>query len=253
MQATHIWNKFHLYGRKVTFLVAVMLLLSFSADAQKGWFGRKNNPNYDQRKITYGFLIGLHTSAYQIKYADRFVTQDFDTVHSIIPGWTPGFSLGFIVNYRATEFLDIRLTPKVAFYEHSLTYRYTNEMKNEQRVETTMVEFPLLLKYKSVRRGNIRMYMVGGVKPGIEASGKKQIENITSTLEVKQFNFNLEAGFGFDLYYPLFKFSPELRFSRGMVDILDNKTNIYGQPLQRVNTNTITLYLLFPVFTQIDF
>ena len=245
MQATHVWNKFHLYGAKIIVLISAILFLASSAHAQKLRFTRKNNPNYDERKITYGFLIGLHTTAYQIKYADQFVTQDFDTVNSIIPGWTAGFSLGFIVNYRVTEFVDLRITPKVAFYEHSLTYRYTNETTNEQRVETTMVEFPLLLKYKSVRRGNIRMYMVGGIKPGIEASGKKEIENITSTLEVKQFNFNLEAGFGFDLYYPLFKFSPELRFSRGMVDVLDNKTNVFGQPLQRINTNTITLYLLF--------
>ncbi len=245
MQATHVRNKFYLYWPKVITLIAAGLLLTTAVDAQKLKFVRKNNPNYDNRKITYGFLIGLHTSAYQINYADRFVTQDFDTVHSIVPGWTPGFSLGFIVNYRATEFLDLRITPKVAFYEHSLTYRYTNESKNEQRVETTMVEFPILLKYKSVRRGNIRMYMVGGIKPGIEASGKKQIENTTSMLEVNQFNVNLEAGFGFDLYYPLFKFSPELRFSRGMVDVLENKNNIYGQPLNRINTNTITLYLLF--------
>ncbi len=245
MQATHVRNKLYLYWPKVIALLAAVLFLTASADAQKLKFIRQNNPNYDNKKITYGFLIGLHTSAYQIKYADRFVTQDLDTVHSIIPGRTPGFSLGFIVNYRVTEFLDLRITPKVAFYEHSLTYRYTDETENEQRVETTMVEFPILLKYKSVRRGNIRMYMVGGVKPGIEASGKKQIENTTSSLEVNQFNINLEAGFGFDLYYPLFKFSPEIRFSRGMLDVLENKNNIYGQPLNRINTNTITLYLLF--------
>jgi hypothetical protein len=85
--------------------------------------------------------------------------------------------------------------------------------------------------------------MIGGVKPGIEASGKK--DQIKEELEISKFNVSLEAGFGFDLYYPLFKFSPELRFSRGMVDILDNRTNDFGVPLRRVNTNTITLYLLF--------
>ncbi len=245
MHATYFWNKLDLHWPKVIALLIGLLMLSSGVEAQKTRFNRTNNPNYDNRKISYGFLIGIHTSAYQIQYADRFVTQDFDTVHSLIPAWTPGFSLGFIVNYRVTEFLDLRITPKVAFYEHSITYRFTDERENEQRVETTMVEFPILLKYKSVRRDNIRMYMVGGFKPGIEASGKKQIENSTSTLEVKQFNINLEAGFGFDLYYPLFKFSPELRFSRGLVDVLDNRNNVYGQPLQRINTNTITLYLLF--------
>ena len=51
-------------------------------------------------------------------------------------------------------------------------------------VENTMVEFPILLKYKSERRGNIRMYMIGGVKPGIEASGKK--DKTKAELEIKR-------------------------------------------------------------------
>lgn len=87
--------------------------------------------------------------------------------------------------------------------------------------------------------------MIGGVKPGIEASGKKDIENVTTTLEVTGANLSLDVGFGLDIYYPLFKFSPEIRFSRGIVDVLDNRTNKYGLPLERVNTNTITVYLLF--------
>ena len=246
MQATHIWNKLNIYGPKVTVLFLLLFSLSQEGLSQKKRWVTKNNPNYDERKLSYGFLIGLHSSAYQIKYADRFVTQDFDTVYSIEPGWSAGFSLGFIVNYRITDLLDFRVTPKVAFYEHTLKYRYTDETPTEEKLmETTMVELPLLLKYKSERRGNIRMYMIGGAKPALEASGKKDVENRSSTLGVTNMNLSLEAGFGFDLYYPLFKFSPELRFSRGLVNILENTTNKYGQPLERVNTNTITLYLLF--------
>jgi hypothetical protein len=142
------------------------------------------------------------------------------------------------------DFFDLRITPKFAFYEHRLNYVFANS-KQEQLIETVMVQLPLLLKYKSERRGNVRMYMIGGVNPAIEASGKSKIENATRGLEVKGSNMSLEAGFGFDLYYPLFKFSPEIRFSRGVLNMLDNSSSYYGQPLRRVNTNTITLYLLF--------
>jgi hypothetical protein len=173
----------------------------------------KNNPNYDNRKLTYGFLIGIHSSIYQIKYSDKFVTPALDTVSAVLPSWSSGFSLGFIVNYRLTEFLDLRLTPEVAFYENKVRYQFTNDPPIDETVENTIVEFPILLKYKSERRGNIRMYMVGGVKPGIEASGKKNVDQTKPTLEIKETHLNLEAGFGFDLYYPLFKFSPEIRFS----------------------------------------
>jgi hypothetical protein len=246
MQTSNIWHKLYLYGPKITALLLVLVSVGHDGYSQKKRWVNKNNPNYDERKLSYGFLIGLHTTAYQIKYADRFVTPDLDMLYSVEPGWSAGFSLGFIVNYRITDLLDFRVTPKVAFYEHTLRYRYTDDTPSETKlVETTMVELPFLLKYKSERRGNLRMYMIGGIKPGLEASGKKNMENASSTLGITGMNLSMDAGFGFDLYYPLFKFSPELRFSRGIVNILENTTNKYGQPLSRVNTNTITLYLLF--------
>lgn len=242
MQITYIWDKFYLYRHKVV-IVLVLVVCAFTSSAQQKRWVQRNNPNYDNKKLTYGFLIGLHTSNYQLNYADDFVTQQFDTLHSVNAAWTSGFSLGFIVNYRLSEFVDLRLTPEVAFYEHKVRYQFTNESFEDAFVESTMVEFPVLLKYKSERRGNIRMYMIGGIKPGIEASGKK--DKTKAELEVKGMNLSLEAGFGFDLYYPLFKFSPEIRFSRGIVDVLDNRNNAYGLPLRRVNTNTITVYFLF--------
>jgi len=243
MQAANFWNKLYLHRAKIILLA--FFLITSMVHAQSFRWAWSNNPNYDDRKLTYGFLIGLLTTNYQIEYSDKFITSDFDTLHSVIPDWRPGFSLGFIVNYRISEFVDLRLTPEVAFYEHKLKYLFTDGTFVEELVETTMVEFPLLLKYKSMRRGNIRMYMIGGIKPGIEASGKKAIKNTQTSLEVKNLNLNLEAGLGFDLYFPLFKFSPEIRFSRGIIDVLDNTENKFGQPLRRLNTNTVTVYLLF--------
>jgi hypothetical protein len=246
MYFADIRNKFNLFGAKVIVTCIVLMCCAFSSMAQYQKWARRNNPNYDQRKMTYGFLIGLHTTAYQIRYSDLFVTPALDNLHSVQPQWSPGFVLGLIVNYRLADFLDLRLTPQVAFYEHRLQYIYNDKTpKDEQVVETTVVEFPFLLKYKSTRRGNIRMYMIGGIKPGFEASGKKEVDNTVSSLEVKNFSTNLDVGFGFDLYYPLFKFSPEIRFSRGLNNLLDNTTNKYGQPLKSVNTNTITVYFLF--------
>jgi hypothetical protein len=248
MRTTHFWNKLNLHCAQVVVIFLLIMVGAHGAEAQqkKTRWVKRNNPNYDEKKLTYGFLIGLHSSAYQIKYSDLFVSQAFDTLYAVEPGWSPGFSLGFIMNYKVADLLDFRLTPTVAFYEHTLLYRYTDDQPNdEQVIETTMVEFPLLLKFKSERRENLRMYMIGGVKPAIEASGKKELKNVTSELEITGGNLSLDVGFGLDIYYPLFKFSPELRFSRGMVNVLDNTKNIYGQPLQRVNTNTITLYLLF--------
>ncbi len=222
-----------------------MLVCSGESLAQQFMWARKNNPYYDEkRNVSYGFIIGLHTAAYEIKYSDVFVTG-MDSLFSVEPDWRPGFALGFLVNYRAHEFLDLRIMPQVAFYENILTYRYTDETSRQELVESTVVELPVLVKYKSMRRGNIRMYMVGGLKPGIEASGQRNVENVTDRLEITSFNLNVDAGIGFDLYFPLFKFSPEIRFSRGLLNQLDNTTNPYGRPLKSVTTNTISFNMIF--------
>jgi hypothetical protein len=243
MQVTHIWDKLIIHRNKIILLGLVML--SSSAFGQTFKWARQHNPNYDERKISYGFMIGIHTSAYQVKYSDKFVTQAFDTVHSVLTPFAPGFSLGFLINLRLNSDLDLRIMPKAGFYDHHLEYNYTDETSQSQLTETTMVEFPILLKYKSMRRGNVRMYMVGGITPSIEASGKNDIQASTEVLDIRQTNLSLDAGFGFDFYFPLFKFSQEIRFSRGIANMLGPDPSSFKEPLQRVNTNTISVYFIF--------
>jgi len=242
MQAFDIWNKLALHRNKIIFLV-LLTCLPFISNGQRFKWARQHNPNYDTRTISYGFMIGLHTSAYQVTYADEFVTPKFDTVSSVMAQFSPGFSLGFLVNYRVSEFVDLRIMPKAGFYTHKLQYTYTDESTNVQFVESTHVELPILLKYKSMRRGNVRMYMIGGVTPGLELSGKNEIK--TSGLDIRKSNIQLEGGLGFDFYFPLFKFSQEIRFARGIMNVLGDDPSIYSDPLKRLNTNTISVYFIF--------
>lgn len=243
MQATYIWNKLFVHRHKIVSIILV--LFCSGAYAQTFKWARQHNPNYDERKISYGFMIGIHTSAYQVKYSDKFVTQDFDTVHSVLTPFSPGFSLGFLVNLRLNSDLDLRIMPKAGFYDHKLEYRYTDESQQSQLTETTMVEFPVLLKYKSMRRGNVRMYMIGGFTPSIEASGKNDIESTSEVLDIKKGNLTIDAGIGFDFYFPLFKFSQEIRFSRGISNLLGPDPSKFKEPISRVNTNTISVYFIF--------
>lgn len=243
MQATHFWNKFALHRNQIVLIVLV--LLSSSAWGQTFKWAKQHNPNYDERKISYGFMIGIHTSAYQVKYSDKFVTQAFDTVHSVLTPFSVGFSLGFLVNLRLNSDLDLRIMPKAGFYDHKLEYNYTDGTRQTQLTETTMVEFPVLLKYKSMRRGNVRMYMIGGFTPSIEASGKNDIQATSDVLDIKQTNLTVDAGIGFDFYFPLFKFSQEIRFSRGITNMLGPAPSAFKEPISRVNTNTISVYFIF--------
>ena len=88
-----------------------MFVSGFSYGQHFKW-AKRNNPEFDRRRVSYGFMIGIHTSAYQLKYSNQFVTQSFDTVHSVQGSYSAGFSLGFLINYRFNEWLDLRVMPK---------------------------------------------------------------------------------------------------------------------------------------------
>jgi hypothetical protein len=246
MHTAHFWHQFNLYWKKIIFIFLSLIFLN--SGIANGQIQREINlPDSDEKWLRYGFVLGGHFSRYRIKYSADFVQPSMDTVQSIQAPNLPGFSLGFLLNLRLAKYADLRLMPKVGFYEHELIYTYTNRENSRQMVESTIVEFPLLLKYKSARRGNVRMYMVGGVNPTIKASGKKDREDRSEDrLLIKNTNLAIEYGFGFDLYYPLFKFSPEIRFSHGLINLLrPEQNNIYGAGLNSVTAHSVSLYLIF--------
>lgn len=243
MHPTHIWNLFHIHGHKIGHFIIFALFIPLSSMGQQAF--QKNLPFSDAKWLHYGFSIGLHTSSYQLKYSDKFVTPEMDSVHSIMPANAFGFSLGFITDFRLVEQFNIRVLPKVSFYEFPVDFNYTDGNIDDQLIEATVVEIPILLKYKSERHKNFRVYYVGGIAPGFEVSGKKRKELSDNRLLTKEFNVNLEIGLGIDMYYPLFKFSPEIRFSKGLFNILREDEYGYSDGIESLKMNVVTLYLQF--------
>jgi hypothetical protein len=246
MQGINIWHKFNLHGAKIVFLLLCFLFTFQNVQAQRlhsqenmAW--DTNLPNYDDRLLHYGFTLGLNATRYRPVYAESFFG---DTIQSIRSSTAGGFNLGFVSNLRLSKYFDLRLTPGVAFYTRAVQYSFTNGSTSNQSAETVFIETPLLLKYKSQRRKNHRMYMVGGFKTCFEAGLKKK-EKKRNELRTNGFDVALDYGFGIDLYFKYFKFAPELRFSHGFINLLHNDPNVYSQSLLKLTSHTVTLYLHF--------
>lgn len=243
MQTINPRHQLYLRGRKIILFALLIFGLGQSVVAQ-------NNPTdnlitYDDQWIHYGFLIGIHSSKYVTKHSEFFTSPAMDTVHSIIPGNLGGFKLGFVINMKVAQYLDFRILPTVGFYENDLTYRYTNNTSLRELKDATMVELPLLLKYKSARRGNIAMYVVFGVNPSLEASGKGDERDIGQKLELQNWNLAVDVGVGLDIYYPYFKFSPELRYSYGTRNMLTDDPNDFNVGLDRLTTQNLGIFITF--------
>jgi hypothetical protein len=250
MHRTNIWSKLNLSGQKII-LIILPALICFSGSISKaqeqfktgGYKGSINLPGYDDRWLHYGFTIGINNTRFKIGNSLNYLNSLGDSVISVQSKNNAGFSLGFIMNLRVKDHWDLRLLPTVAFYDRTINYTFSKS-RSAQTSQSTFIELPLLVKYKSQRRRNSRMYAIWGIKPGIEAGAKKR-EKKVSELRTGNLDFCIDYGFGFDIYYPLFKFSPEIRISQGLPNMLVHDPNPYSGSIQRICTHTVSIFLHF--------
>jgi hypothetical protein len=141
-----------------------------------------------------------------------------------------GFQIGGLVNYSINKHFELKTGVNIALYERQISFPLSPA--NPLTRESTWLEIPLLIKYKSIRRDNHRMYMIGGVKLGLEANVKKR----SSALSANTTDISFEYGFGLERFFEYFKFTPEIRFSHGL-------TNLYVQPTTATNSFSNMNYL----------
>ena len=238
--------------KKFIFIILIIFCTSKNLHSQNILYSKNsaiNLPNYDDAWIHFGFLMGLHSSYYRLTYSEKYSSSSFSELHSIVPISKPGFKLGFISDINLIYPFDLRTLLQVSFYEFSLDYKYTNGDIFSDTRAATLVELPILIKYKSQRRKNLRMYIIGGLKPGIEVGAKNKDEAGEDILGLKGFELSFELGFGADCFFELFKLSPEIRYSSGLINMLkkssDGSSNIYSDPIEKIIPHNLSIFFTF--------
>jgi hypothetical protein len=118
--------------------------------------------------------------------------------------------------------MDIRFLPGVSFGQRNVRY-YKNQIlyNDKQRLESSFLEFPLLLKFKGKRLNNVRPYIITGLNYRYDLAGKKEYDDKEPEyIRLKRSDLYYEVGPGLDFYLPYFKLSVELKVSTGFRDVL---------------------------------
>ncbi|GAB3250282.1 hypothetical protein GCM10027347_07950 [Larkinella harenae] len=245
MDTSYIWHLLYLH-RKKSIAVCLLLALAFpDVQAQSSMrYRRIHLEDYEDRAIRYGFLFAAPITRFNIKYSDAYVRSD--SAHQLFSPNKTGFRVGFVVNAILSDHFDVRTTPSVSLYSRSVEANYPSGATRKEVRESTWVELPVLLKYKSKRRMNSRMYVVGGGSFGIETNVRRREVAGSNKLLTKNRDLSVEYGIGFEQFFEFFKFAPEIRFSHGLVNLFEpvqgNTANI---GIQKLRTHTVTLYLNF--------
>ena len=227
-------------------LIFLLLISSFSSFGQRHK-KPQNLPRYDFKKIHFGFTLGINSLNFNINKNKKFL--DNDTLLSTLSQDQKGFNLGIVSNLRLGRYTDLRFIPTLVFGERILNYQFnetSNLNLNDKRIESTLLDFPISLKYKSERYNNFRTYVMCGIKYSLDIASQSEIDDEGQELvKLNNHDLMLEGGFGIDFYLQYFKFSPQIKISHGIINILSKDNTLYTQTLNNLKTSSWMLSFTF--------
>ena len=197
-------------------LLFLLIHLSLSGQKQKP----KNESWYDEKLLHFGFSLGFNSMDFDITPNQAYLASD--SLYPEVSVLYPGINIQIVTNLRPGKYFDIRFLPGVSFGQRIIRY-YKNQViyNNQQRLESSFLEFPLLLKYKGERMNNVRPYIIGGLNYRYDLAAKKEFDDERPVyIRIKRPDLYYELGAGMDFYLTYFKLSVELKMSNGIGDVL---------------------------------
>jgi len=203
-------------------LTAFLILVDLNSYGQKQ--KPKNDSWYDDKPLHFGFSLGANLMDFNITPSQKYFASD--SLYPEVSLLNPGINIQIVTNLKLGRYFDLRFLPGVSFGQRNIRYFKNRVIYNEQqRLESSFLEFPLLLKYKGDRLNNVRPYIIGGFNYRYDLAGKKEYDEEKSVyLRLERPDLYYEFGAGLDFYLPYFKLSVELKVSNGLFDVLVNET-----------------------------
>lgn len=180
----------------------------------------KNESWYDEKLLHFGFSMGFNAMDFNITPSKNY--QDTTSLYPDVTRLYPGINIQIVTDLKIAKYFDIRFLPGVSFGQRTVNY-YLNKVPDPipQKLESSFLEFPLLLKFKGARLNNVRPYVIGGINYRYDLAGKKEYDEAKSVyIRLKRPDLYYEFGAGFDFYLTYFKLSVELKMSNGIGDVL---------------------------------
>lgn len=219
----------------------LVLLLGFRPAAQAQT--DLNLHEHDNKAYYFGITLSTNLSRFQTELHPSFLQQDSILVAE--PTNAGGLALGLLATTRLTNRFEARFNPVLSFMDRSIQYnlRYPDLDKNltvTQKVESVIVSFPLQFKFNSDRIGNFRVYMLGGGKLDYDLASNARVRKLDDLVKIQKMDYGIEAGLGFNFYFPSFIFSPEIKISNGLRNIhVRNEALRYSSVLDRIQSRMI--------------
>jgi len=199
-------------------------MTSLSAQTSRGNY---NFLGFEQKPYFFGITLGYNTARYDVFYSKNFILND--SIRTAQSAAGPGFNLGIVSNLKVGDYFDFRFLPTLSFAERNIQFaKQTAGRIPSQQFESVFVELPFQIRYKSQPYNDIRLFIIGGVKYSFDVASDSRARQADSLVKISPTDFAFEYGAGIQFFFPYFIFSPELKVSHGLSNVL-----IFDEDLER--------------------
>lgn len=235
----------HIHGLK-SLILCLLLIAPFSGSAQRNARDNYNFSSFNRRPYYFGIALAYKNSNFTLEKTDRFILNDSFRVAETIRG--SGLTASVITNFKIGDHFDIRLLPSISLISRKFEFTPVQDGLPVQssNVESVLAEMPVLLRYKSAPYKDKRLFVIGGFKYGYDVASNSKINRKRQLIRLSPHDFSLELGAGIQFFLPYIIFSPEIKFSQGIDNILIYNNSLEkAKILEKVFTRSFSITLNF--------
>lgn len=205
--------------------------------------GQLNYLEKGTKAFYWGISLGLNTTGFSI---DRqAINSANDTILSVEGRSQPGYNLGLIGNWQFNKYFDLRFIPNMTFGEKIIDYHTTNSIV-ENKLTTTYISFPVMLRYKSEPVKDLRIFVIAGMKYDYNINPQDRTNAEPDKIRLKKTGLSMEYGIGIQYFFPYFIFSPELKYSHSLYNMYDTgQSDINNSAIRGLYPRALTLSINF--------
>jgi uncharacterized membrane protein len=231
-----------------TLFLCGFLLLGGAASAQLRDY--QNLPDHDSKPYYLGIGFMYTQSHLQVNAHPKFLQSD--SVLYVNPLNSGGFGVSGMFTFRLDTHFEFRFAfPEFIFSSNSIAYHIKYPPAGEQTLATKEIQslllgFPLQAKFLSDRINNFRVYMVGGINYRYDLASNSAARKAENLVKLAPSDLSVEAGIGFQFFFPVFILTPELKFSEGIKNIHSRDPSLqYSNVIDQIKSRMIVFSIIF--------
>jgi hypothetical protein len=213
----------------------------------------QNYRKFDQRLLHFGFTLGVNTADFT-PYPVLDAYEQYGIL-SIDNKRQPGGQVGIVTSLKLGHpVVRLRFIPTLSFQERVLSYVYEDPAKspslnkiNEERVNSTNLDFPLMLQFRTTRFNNFTSYVLGGIQYSLDLQSQEDAsQSFTDPfVKIRKEDWQGQVGGGVEFFMPYFKLGIELKFSHSFSNIMINDFTPVSRPIDKMYNRVWWFSLIF--------